>query len=299
MKSKKLRYNAMLVLAAFIWGSAFVAQSVGTNYVRAFTFQSLRSILACAVLLPVIFFSDHRKQKRGESTACNLHELIKGSVVCGIIISISAVTQQYGIAMTTVGKAGFLTAMYILIVPVLGLFFHKKVPTKLWFCILVELIGLYFLCINEQFILAKGDFFEILCALSFSFHILAVDHYCTKVDPIKLSFLQFLVSFIVCGIFAIIFDPTTWADIVACAIPLLYLGVLSGGVAFTLQIVAQKQAEPTIASLLMSLESVFSLVSGMIVLHEIPSTREAIGCILMFGAIVFSQLPERKSMAKA
>jgi len=293
MKQKKFRYNAMLVLAAFIWGSAFVAQSVGTNYVRALTFQSMRSILACFVLIPVILVNEHFFKKNKMKQIEDKKTLLKGGLICGIVISISAVSQQYGIAYTTVGKAGFLTAMYILIVPVLGLFFRKKVPVKIWFCILVELIGLYLLCMKESFILSKGDSLEVLCAFTFSIHILVIDYYCTKVDPIKLSCLQFAVSFVLCGILALIFDHPQWSAILDCAIPLLYLGCLSGGVAFTLQIIAQKQAEPAIASLLMSLESVFSLLSGMIVLHEIPTLREGLGCFIMFSAIIVSQLPEK------
>ena len=293
MRKQTMRYNLMLVLAAFIWGSAFVAQSVGTDYVKAFTFQSMRSILASVVLLPVIFLMGKKKSKEAKELE-DKKELLKGGFLCGTCLSLSAVLQQHGISMTTVGKAGFLTAMYILIVPILGLFFKKKVTPKIWICVGIEVIGLYLLCMTEHFYLSKGDTFEALCALSFSVHILLIDYYAGKVDPIKLSCVQFFVSFVLCGVFALIFDKPTFGMIWQARIPLFYLGVLSGGVAFTLQIIAQKHTKPAVASLLMSLESVFSLLSGMVVLHEIPSVREAAGCALMFGAIVWSQVPERK-----
>lgn len=293
MKKQAMRYHLMLVLAAFIWGSAFVAQSVGTDYIKAFTFQSMRSILASAVLLPVIILMKKKKTEE-KKKAEDKKELLKGGLLCGTFLSLSAVLQQHGMSMTTVGKAGFLTAMYLLIVPILGLFFKKKAAPKIWFCVIVEVIGLYLLCMTEHFYLSKGDSFEALCALSFSIHILLIDHYAAKTDPVKLSCVQFFVSFVFCGIFALIFDKPTLRAIWQARIPLFYLGVLSGGIAFTLQIVAQKHTKPAVASLLMSLESVFSLLSGMVVLHEIPSFREAIGCTLMFGAVVVSQIPEKK-----
>lgn len=295
MKDRTLKYNLMLVLAAFIWGSAFVAQSVGTDYVKAFTFQCGRSILASLVLLPVILLVDRKKTEQERKDEKNSRkDLWIGGILCGTCLGLSGVLQQHGISMTTVGKAGFLTAMYILIVPILGLFFRKKVSAKIWACVGIEVIGLYLLCMTEHFYLSKGDTFVALCAVTFSIHILLIDYYAAKVDPIKLSCVQFFVSFVLCGIFAVFFEKPTWGAIWGARIPLLYLGVLSGGIAFTLQIVAQKRTKPAVASLLMSLESVFSLVSGMIVLHEIPTLREGIGGFLMFGAIVLAQIPEKK-----
>lgn len=293
MKEQKIRYNFMLILAAFIWGSAFVAQSLGTDYVGAFTFQCLRSILASLVLLPVIYLM--KKRKSEEEPKDDKKELIKGGLLCGTCLTLSAVLQQYGISMTTVGKAGFLTAMYILIVPILGLFLKKKVAPKIWISVVIEIIGLYLLCMTEHFYLSKGDTFEALCAFSFAVHIMLIDYYASRVDPIKLSCVQFFVSFVICGIFTLAIEKPSLSAIWGAIIPILYLGVLSGGIAFTLQIVAQKHTKPAVASLLMSLESVFSLFSGMVVLHEIPTIRESAGCLLMFGAIILSQIPERNN----
>lgn len=293
MKTTRMRYNLMLLLAAFIWGSAFVAQSVGNNYIGPFAFLSIRAILASIALLPVIYFK--RDKQKPNKTIENRGVLLKGGILCGLFISASSLLQQYGIGMTTVGKAGFLTSMYILIVPIFGLFLKKKVSLRIWICIGIEVIGLYLLCMTESFYLSKGDTFEALCAVTFAIHILLIDYFASKVDPIQLSCVQFFVSFIVCGVGALLFEHTTITSIMNAAIPLLYMGFLSGGVAFTLQIVAQQHTKPTIACLIMSSESVFSLFSGMVVLHEIPTIRESIGCIIMFSAIIISQLPSRSS----
>lgn len=284
----------MLLLTAAIWGCAFVAQSVSMDYVGPFTFLCSRSLLGGTVLLPVIFFSGQRR-KQEKPQKGNLREMWIAGGVCGVLLFTASAFQQFGIGETTVGKAGFLTALYILIVPILGLFFRKRPPAKLWVCVIIALMGLYFLCMDKSFSLGRGDALCVVCAFLFSLHILAVDHFVQRVDGVKLACMQFFAAGILSGIGMLIFEAPRWENVLSAWLPIVYAGVLSSGVGYTLQILGQKYASPTVASLLMSLESFFAALSGAVILSQIPSPRELLGCALMLIAILLSQIPSRKS----
>lgn len=299
-RMKQMKNNVLLVLTALIWGCAFVAQSVGMDYVGPFTFNTVRNFIGALVLIPVIRMMDRGAEKSG-LTPVEMKErrgdtktLVIGGICCGTALAVASSLQQWGIMFTTVGKAGFITAMYIVLVPIFGIFLGKKVRPLIWLCVALAVVGLYFLCINETFRLNTGDFLVILCAICFTVHILVIDHFSPKVDCVRLSAIQFLVAGIVCGIPMLVWEHPEMADILAAWMPILYAGVMSSGVAYTLQIVAQKNADPTVASLLLSLESVFSLLAGWVILHQSLSIKELFGCVLMFGAIILAQLPEKK-----
>lgn len=296
---KQVRANLLLLLTAMIWGAAFVAQSVSMDYVGPFTFLCSRSILGGVVLLPVIAVMGKGKKKKKEATPGNRKVLLIGGICCGVMLFIGSALQQIGIQYTTAGKAGFITAMYMVLVPICGLFFGRKPGGKTWAAVVVALVGMYLLCLYGSGIqnLSKGDLLEMLCALGFTAHILVIDHFSPKVDGVKMSCIQFFVCGILAGIFMLIFEEPSWENICAAAMPILYAGILSSGVGYTLQIVAQKDTQPTVASLLMSLESVFSLIFGWILLKEAMSGVELLGCVLMFAAIIWVQLPDKKKTA--
>lgn len=292
---KQVRANLLLLLTAMIWGAAFVAQSVSMDYVGPFTFLCSRSILGGVVLLPVIAVMGKGKKKK-ETRPGNRNILLLGGICCGVMLFIGSALQQIGIQYTTAGKAGFITAMYMVLVPICGLFFGRKPGGKTWAAVVVALVGMYLLCLYGSGIqnLSKGDLLEMLCALGFTGHILVVDHFSPKVDGVKMSCIQFFVCGILAGIFMLILEAPSWENIYAAAVPILYAGILSSGAGYTLQIVAQKDTQPTVASLLMSLESVFSLIFGWILLKEAMSSVELLGCVLMFAAIIWVQLPEKQ-----
>lgn len=298
MKSKKLFGNLVLLLTALIWGCAFVAQSSGMDYVGPFTFQTSRSILGCLVLIPFIFANDAVKKKNNTYEKQNPKTLILGGILCGTALTVASGLQQYGMQYSTAGKGAFITAMYIVLVPILGLFMKKKVNPIIWISVILGALGLYLLCIKEDFSLGEGDIYLILCAVAFSFHILIVDHFSAKVDGVKLSCLQFGVMFILSAIFMFMTETPNIADIKAAWLPICYAGIMSCGVGYTLQIVGQKYTEPTVASLLMSLESVFAVIAGIILLKETPSAKEWLGCASMFAAIIIAQIPQKPKEAK-
>ena len=221
--------------------------------------------------------------------------MITGGICCGIAIAAASTLQQYGIAYTTVGKAGFITALYIVIVPILGIFLKRKPRLIIWFSVLLALVGLYFLCMTDSLSFSKGDTLVLLCAFVFSLHIMIIDHFSPMVDGVRMSCIQFAVAGILCGIPALIFEHPTFSSLIAAWAPILYAGILSCGVAYTLQIVAQKNYDPTVASLLLSLESVFSVLAGWVILHQALSPREIFGCVLVFIAIILVQLPAPKT----
>ena len=319
----------MLLLTATIWGVSFVAQSVGLDYVGPFTFNGVRSLLGAAVLLPVIYFlrsgrkgegcqeawdtqSTEQLQAHAQSTeqlqahnqsmeqqggqtgkkqAESLRTLWLGGVLCGLCLCAASSLQQIGIQYTTAGKAGFLTAMYIIIVPVLGLFFRKKCSPFVGFSILLATVGLYLLSIKDGFQVGTGDIYVMICAVVFAIHILVIDYFAPKCDGVKLSCIQFLVCGIICTVIAFFTETPELSRIWAARLPIAYAGVMSCGVAYTLQIIGQKGMNPTVASLILSLESVISVLAGWIILHEALSARELTGCVIMFVAIVLAQLP--------
>lgn len=294
-----IRQSLILLLTATIWGVAFVSQSVGMDYVEPFTFNAIRSLIGSAVLVPVIFLM---RKLRGETDGQEIQGKenkvwIKGGVCCGVILAAASSFQQFGIQYTTVGKAGFITAMYIIMVPLLGVFFGKKVGVRIAVSVAVAVAGLYLLCMTESFRLEKGDILVMVCAFIFSFHIMAVDHFSPMTDGVKISCVQFLTCGILCGICMFLFEDPKLSMILAAWKPILYAGVLSCGAGYTLQIIGQKGMNPTVASLIMSLESVISVLAGFVLLHEVLSVRELAGCVLMFAAIILAQLPGKKAAA--
>ena len=292
----KIRQSLLLLLTAAIWGVAFVAQSAGMDYVGPFTFNCLRSFLGGAVLLPVIFFLDRRQEpspgvSRKERGGGG-RTLIVGGVCCGLALCLASNAQQIGIQYTTVGKAGFITACYIVIVPLLGLFFGKRVGVTLWGAVLLAVAGLFRLCFAKGAEgINQGDLIMMAAALLFSAHILVIDHFSPLADGVKLSCIQFFVAGILSGIAMMIFEEPRWDQIRAAAAPILYAGIFSSGVGYTLQIVGQKGMNPTVASLILSLESSISLIAGWVLLGQSMTLRELSGCGLMFGAIILAQIP--------
>lgn len=301
MKSEKksLRSSLMLTLTALIWGSAFVAQSEGMNYVGAFTFNACRFIIGGLVLIPCIFLlsklnESQREQMSKAEVRSQRRTGIIGGLCCGIFLCIGSTLQQFGIAQTTVGKAGFITSLYIIIVPVLGLFLRRKVGLNIWISVAIAAVGMYLLCITDGLSISRGDFLVLLCAFGFSLHILVIDYFSPKADGVLISCVQFFTAGAVSCIFMFIFEQPSWGAVFSAWAPVLYAGVMSCGVAYTLQVVAQKDIEPTIATLIMSLESVFSLLAGWVLLGQKMSGKELFGCVLVFAAILLAQMPERR-----
>lgn len=312
MKTHKLRNTFFLFLTAMIWGAAFVAQSVSMDYIGPFTFICLRSVIGGLFLIPVIIVLDGiRKKSQNESAdVVNseniLHieteekqrlswknkQLIEGGIVCGIFLFFANCFQQTGIQYTTVGKAGFITTFYIIIVPLIGLFFKKYCGILTWIGVVIALAGLYFLCITQKLTIQRGDALILCCSVLYAGQILAIDHYNPFVDGVKMSCIQFLTGGILGAVFMLLFENPSIAMILSAAGPILYTGIMSTGVGYTLQIVGQKGLNPTVAALILSLESVFSALSGYLFLHQVLTTRELIGCALMFIAIVLAQLPD-------
>lgn len=313
LKSQQTKGSLLLVLTAFIWGVAFVAQSAGMAYVGPFTFVFARNVLGCLTLLIFMALTGRLgSKKQAVGAAVNVEAegaegaaagkktgrwtLWIGGLCCGCALFGASMFQQIGIQETTVGKAGFITALYIVIVPVLGLFFKKRVLPQAWAGVAIAVVGMYLLCMTEgSLTIARGDLMVICCALVFSCHILIVDHFSPMVDGVKMSCIQFAVCTVLGGIsMALAGEQPTIEAMQAAFLPIAYAGVMSSGVAYTLQIVGQKYVPSTIASLIMSLESVFSALAGWALLGETLSLRELLGCGLIFGAIILAQLPERK-----
>lgn len=304
--TRKIRNVVLLFLTAMIWGAAFVAQSVSMNYIGPMTFIFFRSLIGGIILAPFIILLDWRKGKRsaGSSQAALAspfdgwkdQTLLTGGVICGIFLFLGNCFQQNGIKYTTVGKAGFITTFYIIIIPVIGIFFKKYCGILTWIAVATALAGLYFLCMNEKLQFQVGDLLILICAFMFSGQVLAIDHFNQWVDSIKLSCIQFLVCGVVAFVFMLLTEKPDFRMISAAALPLLYTGVMSTGVAYTLQTVGQKGLNPTVAALILSMESVFSALAGFLILHQVLSRRELLGCAMMFAAIVLAQLPDRKIM---
>ncbi len=304
--SKKMKGNILLLITAFIWGCAFVAQRTGMEYIGPLTFNGIRSIVGGVTLLIYLFLRNHLQNKihnvqerennpkSVKKNATSKKFTILCGLVCGVCLFAGTTLQQMGMVYTTAGKAGFITALYIILVPLLGIFLGKRIRPIVWLGVLLALAGLYLLCVGEDFSVNKGDMLVLLCSFAFTIHITFVDKVSQKIDGVVISCIQLFV----CGLISLpgilLFEEIDWNLIFQCIVPILYAGVLSCGVAYTLQIVAQKYTEPTVASMIMSLESVFALLSGMIILKESITPHEMIGCVVMFVAIIMAQLPEKK-----
>lgn len=290
---KQFRGALLLTLTALIWGTAFVAQSLGMDYLGPFTFNGVRNFVAAVGLLPVIAFLRRRQgEAEARGAAGNSRKTLwVGGVLCGLALGVASSLQQIGIQFTTVGKAGFLTALYIVIVPLLGLLLKKRVALPVWVSVVIAAAGTYLLSIQEDFTIAAGDLFVILCAVCFSVHILLVDRFSPSVNGVELSCIQFLVAGVFSTIVAFLVETPNVQDILRSWGPILYTGLISSGVGYTLQILGQKDTPPAVASLIMSLESVFAALSGWLLLGQGMTGREAVGCALVFAAVVLAQIP--------
>ena len=297
---KNIRYSLLMALAALIWGTAFVAQRLGADKLDAYSFNSARSFIGFLVLVAVAFTVGRRGTLAQIATPGARRELVLGGALCGLVLTVSTLFQQVGLAGTTAGKAGFITALYIVIVPIFGMTLGRRVSWLLWVAIAVAVAGMYLLCIKDGFSMDKGDRLVLCCAFTFSVHILFVDHFAKKVDNIALSAAQFFF----CGIFSLV--PFAWnglelpsaSAVASCWAPILYTAIFSSGIAYTLQIVTQKHLSAPVASLVMSLESVFAALSGWLILGEHLQTREFLGCALVFGATILAQVPAPRRETK-
>lgn len=298
------------MLTSFIWGSAFVAQSSGMDYVGPYTYNMARNVLAFLFLIPVIYVIGKKKGvtdnvgsgteiDEAASEGANWKSILLpdrttlvGGIYCGLVMAIASSLQQIGITMTTAGKAGFITALYIILVPLMGVFIGKKIPRIIWFCVVLAMTGFYLLCVKEGFSISKGDILVLFCSVGFSVHIMTIDHFTSKgVDGVKMACIQFAVAAIVMTPVMFLMENPSVSGLLSAWMTIAYAGILSSGVGFTLQIVAQKDTDPTTATLIMSLESVFAAVSGCLFLNEVLLPKEILGCILVFVAVILAQVP--------
>ena len=294
--NKRMLGNALLMLTAMIWGTAFVFQRVGMESIEPITFNAARMALAAVAVgavsaMPIA----SEKEKLASYTVKECAEYRKntiiGGICCGTFLAAASIFQQMGVVYTTAGKAGFITAMYMLLVPVINfVFFKKRNSAVVWLAVLLGVVGMYLLCMTEGFSLGRGDTLVCICAVLFSGHILCCDHFVKLGNPIRISAIQFASCTAISSVAALILERPSWDKIVSAIVPILYCGIVSGGVGYTLQIVAQKFTDPTVASLLMSLESVFAVIAGAILLGERMTPRELLGCVIMFAAIVLVQI---------
>ena len=288
--SKKMKANLLLFIAAFIWGTAFVAQKSG-GAIGSFTFNGIRTFIGGLVLLPLVI-----RNHKDKSLPLFTKEELTGGIVCGFFLFVAASLQQFGLAYTTAGKAAFITTLYVVFCPILSLIVHKKKTRPLvWLCVVLDVIGLYLLCMTDaSFSIQIGDTLVILCAVAFAGQMVAVDNFIDRIDGIKLSCIQFLFSGLLGIICMFIFEgPVSVSNIMTAWFPILYAGVISCGIAYTFQVLGQKEATPTIAALILCLESVFGVLAGAVILGETMTMREIFGCIIMFAAVVISNLPEK------
>lgn len=290
---QQIKSSLILLLTATIWGVAFAAQSVGMEYIGPFTFNAIRCVLGGLVLIPVILVLKKKKETGAENQEKeDKKTLWMGGIACGVILCIASNLQQFGIMEASVGKSGFFTALYIVMIPVIGIFIGKRPGIKLWFCVALAVVGMYLLCMKDgSFTIERADIMLLLCALAFSFHILVVDYFSPKVDGVKMSCIQFFVCGVLSAVGMLFTETPDISNIQAAWLPLLYAGLLSCGVGYTLQIVGQKGINPVIASLIMSLESVISALAGWVILGQVLSPKEILGCVLMFVAIIITQIP--------
>lgn len=299
-ETKQLRGGAMLMLTALIWGTAFVAQSVGMDYLGPCAFTATRNFIGCVALLPVIALASRLRsgaQPEEAAPAPGKKALFGWGAACGLLLGGATLLQQAGMQTASAGKAGFLTALYIVIVPVLGIFLGRRPGLKVWIGVVLALVGAYLLSVKGGAGIASGDLLVIASAVVFSLHILVIDSVPAGVDGVRLSCVQFLVAGAFALVLALFLESFTWRDILSAWVPLLYTGVVSSGVGYTLQILGQRTVNPTVASLILSLESVFAALAGWAILGQALSLRELFGCALVFVAVILAQLPSKKGRA--
>ncbi|MDU7163098.1 MAG: DMT family transporter [Anaerococcus vaginalis] len=293
MKSQH-RGDLLLLLTSFIWGFAFIAQKLGSDFIEPFAFNFLRNIVAGIFLL--VYLKTRPKKKNKKIDKDKKRETIIGGIITGLVMSVAVSFQQTGVYFTTSGKAGFITSLYVVIVPIFAIFMGKKVSKKTAFSIFLAIIGLYLLTvkIDDGFSINKGDILIFIGSIFFAFHILFIDKFSTKADSVKMSMIQFFVASFISLVLMLLFEKPNFDLIMKGMLAILYLGIFSSGLGYTLQIVAQKDTDPTIASLILSLESVFAAFFGFLFLNERPVEREILGGLIMFFAIILSQIPEEK-----
>lgn len=295
MANRKLLGNILLLITTAIWGTAFAFQRMGMDSIEPSTFNAARMLLAAVAVTPLIALG--RKKDKADAAVFRKNTII-GGILCGLCLAGATIFQQVGMVQTSAGKAGFITAMYMLLVPVINLIlFRRKSPVVVWIAVVIGIAGMYLLCINEGFSLSKGDALVSVCALIFSFHIICTDHYVQNANPVGMAVIQFYVAALISAIVAAFTETPGWSDVRNAIIPILYCGLASGAIGYTLQIVAQKFTDPAVASLLMSLEAVFAVIGGTLILGEKMSIREAIGCLVMFIAVILAQIPAKKKKA--
>lgn len=299
MKSKWLRQVAYPLIAAFIWGTAFVFQSEAAAHMGPFTFNTARCIMATLFLAIVLLVRDvwQKRKKASDGRRVpppkrNVKALLWGGLACGVVLACASNLQQLGLGATSPGKAAFITALYVVLVPVFALLFGKRARVLVWVGVALATAGLYFLCITGKMTIEKSDFFVFLCALCFAVHIMIIDRVTPKVNGVELSCVQFAVVALISAVGMLLTETPTWEAIFTCLWPLFYVGVFSGGVAYTLQILSQKGGNPTLVSLLLCLESVFAVLAAGVLTGEWLTSREWLGCALMLVAVVLAQLPE-------
>lgn len=292
--------SVLLALAAIIWGSSFVAQTTGAEHVGPFTFIAMRSFLGSVVLLPVIGIMDMAKKKAQpdvykKMTKADYKYLLTGGGVCGVVLAAASCLQQLGIdGGTAPGMAAFITALYILLVPIFSVFLGKKIRPVIWAFVGVSILALYLLCVKEGGRVQGSDLYVLACAFCYAIHILVIDKVSPKLDGVRLSALQFFVAGLIASVPMLLAEDVSFEALKAAAPSIAYSGIMSSGVAYTLQILGQQKTEPTLATMIMSLESVFGVLTAMVVLSQVPTVRETLGCVLMFAAIIVAQLPEKK-----
>lgn len=295
MMKRQMQGSIYLLIGTVIWGTAFVAQSVGMDHIGPFTFQAVRSYIAVAALIPVIFLMEFRKND-GQTFLSRWKNpaLWKTGLLCGIALFVASGLQQVGLVYTDAGKAGFITAMYIVLVPVLGLFLGQKPGRLIWIGVALAVAGLYLLSCTGATGINIGDIYLMGCAAAFAVQITLVDRLSQGLDGLRLNLVQFLVNAVLSTLFMFLLEEPVWSSITDCAVPLLYTGVFSSGVAYSLQILGQQHLSPAPASLIMSLESVFAALAGWLLLHERLTSTELLGCTLVFAAVILSQIPDRR-----
>lgn len=292
MRHRQLIGSLILLVVAVIWGTAFAFQRMGTGVIGPMTFTASRMTLSAVAVGFVSFLIKDPEMTDAAGSSARRRDTLTGGVLCGLFLVSATLFQQIGIAYTTAGKAGFITALYILLVPIISTVFLRKPSSWIvWIAVLLGLAGMYLLCMTEGFSLARGDALVCVCAMLFTGHILCCDRYAGRGNPVRISAIQFVTASVVSWTLAFIFETPSIEAIRSALVPILYCGLASGGIGYTLQIVAQRFTNPTVASLLMSFESVFAVLGGAVLLHERMSTRELLGCMVMFIAIIVVQIP--------
>ena len=284
-----LKSNLLLLLAATIWGLAFVAQRVGMEYVGPFTFNGVRFALGSLSLIPLILYYQNRSPKDIQAKDDSKQVIIAG-IIAGVVLFIAATLQQIGLIYTTAGKAAFITCLYIVIVPILGILLKQYVSMSTWIGSLIAVVGLYLLCVKDGLYISYGEVLELIGAFFWAIHILVIDHFSCRVPVLKLAFFQFITCSILSLIAALFMETIRVESIYQAAVPILYGGILSVGVAYTLQVVAQKSAQPSHAAIILSMETVFAAIGGWLILNEKLGPQELVGCIIMFAGMLLSQL---------